>query len=94
MQISRLTLKDFRSYEDRIFEFTPQVNVIVGKNARGKTNILEAIFYMVLGKSFRTSHEKDVVRWNSENGYIKGEFKKNIEILILKCFSLRFERKQ
>lgn len=93
MQISRLTLKDFRSYEDRIFEFTPQVNVIVGKNARGKTNILEAIFYMVLGKSFRTSHEKDVVRWNSENGYIKGEFKKKYRDIDIEMFFSSLRKK-
>lgn len=86
MQIRQLVLKDFRSYKERVLDFSPQVNVIVGKNARGKTNILEAIFYMVLGKSFRTSHEKDVVRWEEENAYIKGEFERKYRDVDIEMF--------
>ncbi len=86
MQIKSLTVKDYRSYEDRKFEFAPTVNVIVGKNAQGKTNIIEAIFFMVIGKSFRTSHEKDVIRWKEENGYILGEFAKKYRDLDIEMF--------
>ncbi len=86
MQITSLVLKDFRSYENRKFEFTPKVNVIVGKNAKGKTNIIEAVFFMVIGKSFRTSKEKDVIRWGQENGYIGGEFAKRYREIDIEMF--------
>lgn len=86
MQINSLTLKDFRSYKEKKIEFSPQVNVIVGKNAMGKTNILEAVFFMVLGKSFRTSREKEVVRLGEENGYIKGEFQNKYRDIDIEMF--------
>lgn len=76
MFIKRLTLKDYRSYSDKVFEFGENVNILVGKNAQGKTNVLEAIFFMILGKSFKTSKEKEVISWEKENAYIKGEFQK------------------
>lgn len=86
MRINTLTLKDFRSYKNASFEFSPQVNVIVGKNAKGKTNIIEAIFFMVIGKSFRTAHENEVIRWNEENGYILGEFEKKYREVKVEMF--------
>ncbi len=86
MQIKSLTLKDYRSYKDTKFDFSPQVNVILGKNAKGKTNILEAIFFMVIGKSFRTTHEKDVIHWQEENAYIHGEFQKKYRDIDIEMF--------
>ena len=52
--ISSLELKRFRSYREAAFEFEPGVNIIVGPNASGKTNLLEAIHLTLRGKSFRT----------------------------------------
>ena len=74
--IKNLTLKDYRSHEDKYFEFDPKFNVLLGKNAQGKTNILEAIFFAVIGKSFKTSKEKEVISWGKSTAYIKAEFQK------------------
>lgn len=74
--IKNLTLKDYRSHKDKYFEFDPKFNVLVGKNAQGKTNIVEAIFFAVIGKSFRTSKEKEVISWGKQSAYVKGEFEK------------------
>ncbi len=78
MLIKSLRLKDFRSYKNRTFNFSDGLNIIVGKNAQGKTNILEAIFFMIIGKSFRTSKEKEVIKWEEDGGKIEGEFKKKV----------------
>lgn len=86
MFIKKLTLKDYRSYADREFEFCDKVNILVGKNAQGKTNVLEAIFFMVIGKSFKTSKEKEVVAWEKENSYIKGEFEKKYREIEIEFF--------
>ena len=86
MHIKKLTLKDYRSYSDREFEFSDKVNILVGKNAQGKTNILEAIFFMVIGKSFKTSKEKEVVAWEKQNAYIKGEFAKKYRDIDIEFF--------
>ena len=86
MQIKKLTLKDYRSYQNKTFEFSNKVNILVGKNAQGKTNVVEAIFFMIIGKSFKTSKEKEVVSWQAENGYIKGEFSKKYRDVEIEMF--------
>lgn len=94
MILERLTLKDFRSYPQKVVDFNDKVNMIVGKNAQGKTNILEAIFFLCLGKSFRTSREKEVINWNAENGgYIKGEFKKKYRDVTIEMFFNKDKKK-
>ena len=94
MFIKRLTLKGYRSYKNITFDFDSGLNILIGKNAQGKTNVLEAIFFAVIGKSFKTSKEKEVINWEKESAYIKAEFQKNIERLILNCFLIRYTKKQ
>lgn len=93
MFIKKLILKDYRSYLEKTFEFSDKINILVGKNAQGKTNVLEAIFFMIIGKSFKTSKEKEVVAWNKENAYIKGEFQKKYREVEIELFFLK-ERKK
>jgi len=66
MNLSRLTLYDFRNYERFDSRFVPGVNLIVGDNAQGKTNLLEAITYLSTGRSFRTRKEQELIRFGSE----------------------------
>ena len=51
--ISDVRLQNFRSYADATFEFEPGVNIVVGPNASGKTNLLEAILVLCRGSSYR-----------------------------------------
>ena len=53
MRLDGLQLRDFRNYGEISLTFDPGVNLIVGDNAQGKTNLLEAIGYLGSGKSFR-----------------------------------------
>jgi DNA replication and repair protein RecF len=59
--LKSLFLKDFRNYKEAHFEFSPGINYIHGPNAIGKTNLLEAIFLITTGKSFRTPLLKDLI---------------------------------
>lgn len=61
MQIKNLTLKNFRNYADENFEFTEGLNVLYGKNAQGKTNCAEAVFYLCTGVSPRARREKQLI---------------------------------
>lgn len=76
MKIESLVLKNYRNYQSQKINFSEGLNVLVGKNAQGKTNILEAIFFAVIGKSFKTSKEKEVVLWNKGSAYVKANFNK------------------
>lgn len=61
--ISDIRLQHFRSYSDETFEFTPGVNIIVGPNASGKTNLLEAILVLARGSSYRV-RDADLVQYD------------------------------
>lgn len=64
MYISKLLLENFRSYDKKLFEFESGFNLILGPNGCGKTNILEAIFLLSSGKSFRSSSLPKLIQWN------------------------------
>ncbi len=65
MHLCELALSGFRNYEELEFTAAPGVNLIVGDNAQGKTNLLEAIVYLGSGKSFRTQKSSEVVRFGA-----------------------------
>lgn len=71
MIISSLKLVNFRNYENLEIEFDKKLNVILGENGEGKTNILEAIYLNAFGKSFRTSKDKDLIKFNEKEFYTK-----------------------
>ena len=66
MRLLNLQLRDFRNYESLELEFEPGVNLIVGNNAQGKTNLLEAISYAGSGKSFRAQKTSEMVRFGAD----------------------------
>ncbi len=64
MRIDRIAITGFRNYEWETIEFGSRTNVITGKNAQGKTNLLEAVYMLAYGKSFRTRFDKELVNFN------------------------------
>ena len=66
MRILELSLNGFRNYESFSCAFDPGVNLIVGENAQGKTNLLEAICYLSRGAAFRTRREAELIRFGAE----------------------------
>ena len=72
MNLNKLSLRDFRNYVKLNLEFAPGVNLIVGDNAQGKTNLLEAISYLGCGKSFRAQKTAEMVRFGAEFADIEG----------------------
>jgi DNA replication and repair protein RecF len=71
--LARLTLSNFRNYSELDLEPAAGLNVFVGPNAQGKSNLLEGIAMLGTGKSFRTSHDGDTVRKGSDLAAIYGE---------------------
>ena len=57
MLINNLELSHFRNYDHFFIEFDKGINILIGGNAQGKTNIIESIFMSSIGKSFRTNKE-------------------------------------
>ncbi|WP_409252431.1 DNA replication/repair protein RecF [Bacillus sp. SCS-153A] len=77
MYIEEIQLKNYRNYDSVDISFENNVNVILGENAQGKTNIMESIYVLAMAKSHRTSNDKDLIRWDEEYAKIKGRIKKH-----------------
>jgi len=73
VQLARLTLSDFRNYTELELSPAPGLNVFVGANAQGKSNLLEGIAMLGTGKSFRTAREADAVRNGCERAVLSGK---------------------
>ncbi len=87
MKINKIVLKNFRNYEDCSVEFDPFINIFVGKNAQGKTNLLEAIYMLSLSKSFKTNTNEELILFTKDFSKIQGFVESNhknldLEIII------------
>lgn len=71
MYIKEIELKNFRNYEDFSTDFDKNVNLVIGKNAQGKTNLIEAIYLSSIGRSFRTSHDNDLIRFGQNGAFVR-----------------------
>lgn len=73
MKILSLSLQHFRNYTKKSLKFSPRTTVIIGENAKGKTNILEAVSLISTGSSFRAQKIEEMVQWGNEVGRVKAE---------------------
>lgn len=73
MKLTNIILSDFRNYQDRKIGFADGITVIWGKNASGKTNVLEAIYLLGTGESFRARIIDEMVRFGQEIGRVVGK---------------------
>lgn len=76
MKLKNLILKNYRNYESFEYNFSNNKTLIIGKNAQGKTNILEAIYYLCTLDSSRIKKDCELINFNSSNAQIKGEIEK------------------
>ncbi|MEX2145974.1 MAG: DNA replication and repair protein RecF [Candidatus Rokuibacteriota bacterium] len=73
MQIGSIQLVEFRNYQTLSYRPFPRLNLLTGRNAQGKTNLLEAVAVLVTGRSFRTSRLGDVPRWGAAAAVLSGD---------------------
>ena len=87
MKINNVKLTNFRNYSNSIIQFSDGVNFILGKNAQGKTNLLESIYLCAISKSPRTTKEKQMIKFDEPYAKVLLDFNtiggnKNIEITL------------
>lgn len=73
MYLKELSLQNFRNFKKNSFSFSPQTTLILGPNTSGKTNILEAIYLLATGKSFRAEVEREMIGYGEEIARVKGQ---------------------
>ena len=87
MIIKTLSLKNFRNHAYLTYDFSPNLNILTGQNAVGKTNVMEAIYYLSLARSFRTTEDIELIQKGKDNAIIdavvmEGDLKRKIRIII------------
>ena len=87
MNIESIFLLNFRNYSEEYIEFNPGLNIFYGENAQGKTNIVEAIYLLTMGKSHRTNKYNELVKWDEKDCRIclrfnKDDFKYDIDYVL------------
>jgi DNA replication and repair protein RecF len=78
MILTELHLHHFRNYQDLTVHFAPGVNVLIGHNAQGKTNMLEAIYALSLTRSHRTNNDRELINWQAQSASISGIVQKEV----------------
>ncbi|HWP95590.1 MAG TPA: DNA replication/repair protein RecF [Syntrophomonadaceae bacterium] len=76
MKLTAFQLHDFRNLRQLLYEPQEKLNIFLGENGQGKTNILEAIFVLARGVSFRSVHDDDLIRYQANGFEIKGRYEK------------------
>ncbi|MBC1435438.1 DNA replication/repair protein RecF [Listeria rocourtiae] len=77
MHLENLVLRQFRNYKEQELTFDNKINVFLGENAQGKTNLLESILLLAVAKSHRTTNDKDFISWEAESAKIEGRVEKH-----------------
>ncbi|MBW9212501.1 MULTISPECIES: DNA replication/repair protein RecF [Terrabacteria group] len=85
MYIKSLRLSHYRNYQELQVSFQPNINVIVGKNAQGKTNLIEALYYLSLCRSFRTSQDQALIQNGEEYADLVCWLKEEKQESYLRC---------
>ena len=85
MNLENIRLINIRNYNNINLNFNKNINIFIGKNAQGKTNLIESIYMCSIGKSFRTNKDKEIINFSKEEAYIGtyinlGNYNKFIEI--------------
>ncbi len=79
MYLKTVEIRDFRNIESAVLHFSDDVNIILGKNAQGKTNLLEAIWLLSGNKSFRGAQDREFCSFNKQNFFVGGRFESDGE---------------
>ena len=74
MYLKTVEIRDFRNIENAVLHFNPKVNIILGKNAQGKTNLLEAIWLLSGNKSFRGAQDREFAAFEKPGYFVGGRF--------------------
>lgn len=72
MYLEELSINNFRNYSEAKLTFSPATNILIGKNAQGKTNLLEAIYVLAMTRSHRTNNDHELLRFKTNSATIRG----------------------
>jgi len=84
--LNNLFLSNFRNFKRVDLKFSPLINIFWGNNGEGKTNLLEALYCLGQGNSFRADSGDELIKWGEENVYLKGEGIRDNKVFVYELF--------
>lgn len=93
MHIQQLKLQNYRNYEKVNISFDDKINVIIGENAQGKTNLMESIYLLAFTRSYRTPRENELIKWNEDYAKVEGVITKKDRTFPLEIFISKMGKK-
>lgn len=94
MTVNKVALDGFRNYSMFSTDFSDKVNVIIGNNAQGKTNLLEAIYFLTSGRSFRAKNDKELIGFDKLSADIRADIRVGDRAQKLEAYLSRMKRRQ
>jgi DNA replication and repair protein RecF len=94
LYLKELTLINFRNYEKLNISFNSNLILLIGKNAQGKTNILESISMSSTGRSYRTPRDKELIKWGKGQSYVKNTVIKRSGTSVIELYLNLQEKKR
>jgi DNA replication and repair protein RecF len=94
VQVTRVTVKNFRNYQDATFELAAGRNILIGENAQGKTNLLEAIELISTGRSDRAASDRELIALNQTEAMVEVEYKAQMMQGLSETVSLFISQKE
>lgn len=79
MYFKKARLKNYRNFSSLSINFNSNLNIFIGNNAQGKTNLLEGLSLIIKGSSYRTKDDREVIKWKNKSAYLFGEINKDDE---------------
>ena len=86
MYLEKLKLINYRNYESLNSDFSAQINILKGSNAQGKTNLLEAIYYLAIGRAYRLIREDQLIKWGHDRFSLSGQIRNKVGLINLEVF--------
>ena len=93
MYLEKIELKNFKNYESEIINFSDKINFITGENGSGKTNLLDAIYYLSFTKSAFNKVDENNIKNNGDFFLIKGKYKIDNKSISIDCKYKKNEKK-
>jgi DNA replication and repair protein RecF len=90
LYFKKVKLKNYRNFSNLSIDLDSNLNIFIGNNAQGKTNLLEGLNLIIKGSSYRTKEDREAIKWNNKNAYLSGEINKDDENIQI---SLALEKK-
>jgi DNA replication and repair protein RecF len=91
MYIREIHFKNFRNLEDSKFKLNQKLTIVIGENSRGKTNLLEGIYFLINGTGFREAKEEELINYDSQDiAQVEGIYSINNDSI---SFSVKFSKK-